>query len=146
MKTLFIAISLLTSIFPSPAAAPKQEFYAIRIYQLNSAEQESRVDDYLQHAFVPALHRQGIHDVGVFKPVGNDTAAIRRIYVLIPFKSLEQFAGLNSALAKDQQYGAGGLDYQNARPKYLESVLGKLLNWEFASENMSKKALRAAAE
>ena len=115
MKTLFIAISLLTSIFPSPAAAPKQEFYAIRIYLLKSADQESHVDDYLQHAFVPALHRQGIHDVGVFKPVGNDTAAIRRIYMLIPFKSLEQFAGLNSALAKDQQYDAGGLDYQDAR-------------------------------
>jgi Fe-Mn family superoxide dismutase len=40
------------------------------------------------------------------------------------------------------------LDYQNARPKYLEAVLGKLINWEFASENLTKedKAVRAAAE
>jgi Fe-Mn family superoxide dismutase len=36
------------------------------------------------------------------------------------------------------------LDYQNARPKYLESVLGKILNWEFASENLTKQAVRAA--
>jgi hypothetical protein len=115
MKTLFIAISLLTNIFPKPAAAPKQEYYAIRIYQMQSAQQESRVDRYLQEAFLPSLHRQGIHDVGVFKPVGNDTAAIRRIYVLIPFKSLEQFAGLNTALSKDQEYHASGLDYQDAR-------------------------------
>jgi len=115
MKTLFIAISLLTNIFPTPAAAPKQEFYAIRVYQLQTAQQESRVDSYLQEAFVPALHRQGIHDVGVFKPVGNDTAAIRRIYVLIPFKSLEQFAGLNAALEHDPQYRTLGLDYQDAK-------------------------------
>jgi Fe-Mn family superoxide dismutase len=40
------------------------------------------------------------------------------------------------------------LDYQNARPKYLEAVLGKLLNWDFASENFGKEdqAVRAAAQ
>ena len=115
MKTLFIAISLLTNLFPSPAAAPKQEFYSIRIYQMKTAEQESRVDSYLQTALLPTLHRQGIPEIGVFKPVGNDTAAIRRIYVLIPFKNLEQFAGLNKILAKDPQYGAAAPDYQDAR-------------------------------
>jgi Fe-Mn family superoxide dismutase len=55
-------------------------------------------------------------------------------------------AGTNCLLTVDVWEHAYYLDYQNARPKYLESVLGKLLNWEFASENMSKKALRAAAE
>ena len=40
------------------------------------------------------------------------------------------------------------LDYQNARPKYLESVLGKILNWDFAAQNLTKEdhAVRAAAE
>ena len=125
MKKVFIAISLLTSLFSvdareidspaAPAFAPKQEFYSIRVYQLKNAEQEARVDAYLQHAFLPALHHMGIPEVGVFKPVGNDTAALRRIYVLIPFKSLEQFAGLSSALAKDDQYRTSALDYQDAR-------------------------------
>ena len=31
------------------------------------------------------------------------------------------------------------LDYQNARPKYLEAVLGKLLNWNYAAENLDKR-------
>jgi hypothetical protein len=115
MKTLIIAISLLTNIFPSPTAAPKQEFYALRIYQLATAQQESRVDSYLKETFLPALHHQGIRDVGVFKPVGNDTAAVRRIYLLIPFKNLEQFAGLGPALSKDPDYTTRGLDYQDAR-------------------------------
>jgi superoxide dismutase, Fe-Mn family len=40
------------------------------------------------------------------------------------------------------------LDYQNLRPKYLEAVLGKIINWEFAAENLEKEAqaVRAAAE
>jgi superoxide dismutase len=40
------------------------------------------------------------------------------------------------------------LDYQNARAKYLEQLLGKLLNWEYAAENLAAEAhaVRAAAE
>ena len=38
-------------------AAPKQEFYALRIYQLRTADQEVRIDSYLQTALLPALHR-----------------------------------------------------------------------------------------
>ena len=114
MRNQFIFI-LLTLAFPLyTLAAPKQEFYSIRIYQLRTQEQETRVDTYLQTAFVPALHRMGIMDVGIFKPVGNDTAATRRIYVLIPFKSLEQYLGLSDALEKDAQYKLAGKDYLDA--------------------------------
>ncbi len=110
------------------ATAPKQEFYSIRIYQLKTKEQEERVDKYLQGAFLPALHRMGIQKAGVFKPIGNDTAAIRRIYVLIPFHSLEQFLGLTASLQKDQSYLSDGKDYLDAvydNPPYtrIESIL-----------------------
>ena len=56
--------------------------------------------------------------------------------------------GVNCLLTVDVWEHAYYLDYQNARPKYLESVLGKLLNWNFASANLTKedKAVRAAAE
>jgi len=56
--------------------------------------------------------------------------------------------GVNCLLTVDVWEHAYYLDYQNARPKYLESVLGKLLNWEFASANLTKEdqAVRAAAE
>jgi len=55
-------------------------------------------------------------------------------------------AGTNCLLTVDVWEHAYYLDYQNARPKYLESVLGKILNWEFASENLDKQAVRAATE
>ncbi len=56
--------------------------------------------------------------------------------------------GVNCLLTVDVWEHAYYLDYQHERPKYLESVLPKLLNWNFAAENLEKEAhaIRAAAE
>ena len=53
---------------------------------------------------------------------------------------------INCLLTVDVWEHAYYLDYQNARPKYLEAVLGKL-NWDFAAENLEKQdhPVRAAA-
>src|SRR5882672_8710793 len=116
-------LSLFASIAPRVYGfAPARNYFQIRIYQLKNKEQEERVDKFLQQAFLPALHRAGISKVGVFKPIANDTAAIRRIYVLIPFKSLDQFTGLSKSLAKDNQYMSDGKEYIDAvynDPAYL---------------------------
>lgn len=111
----FIQIQML-------AKAAETEFFQIKIYELKDKEQESRLDHFLQAAYLPALHRIGITRVGVFKPVGNDTAVIRKIYVLIPFGSLTQWESLDQQLKKDVQFIADGADYLNApytNPPYL---------------------------
>jgi len=56
--------------------------------------------------------------------------------------------GTNCLLTVDVWEHAYYLDYQNARPKYLETVLGKIINWDFASQNLTKedRPIRSATE
>ncbi|PWJ56599.1 NIPSNAP protein [Dyadobacter jejuensis] len=107
---LFLA--LITSL--SWAKAPKREFYQIKIYRINSSEQGDRVEKYLKDAYIPAMHRIGIKNIGVFKPVTSDSLSGKQIYVLTPFKSLDQLAQLPSTLEKDKQYLSAGKDYLDA--------------------------------
>jgi superoxide dismutase, Fe-Mn family len=56
--------------------------------------------------------------------------------------------GVNCLLAIDVWEHAYYLDYQNERAKYLNEVIARLINWDFAAENLGKEdhAVRAAAE
>jgi hypothetical protein len=129
MKNLLTGL-LFSTLLPASAVAQRQECYAIRIYQVQAAPQEARIDSFLQIAFLPALHRHHISGIGVFKPVGNDTAAIRRVYVLIPLSTFEEFAALPAELAGDARYRADGRSYLTAgydNPPYarMETILLK---------------------
>jgi Fe-Mn family superoxide dismutase len=55
--------------------------------------------------------------------------------------------GTNCLITVDVWEHAYYLDYQNERPKYLEAVLKKLINWDFAAENLAEEGhpIRAAA-
>ncbi|MCX2585910.1 NIPSNAP family protein [Pedobacter sp. MR22-3] len=94
-------------------AAKPAYYYQIKIYHLKDAAQEKTVDHYLENAYLPALHRQGISGVGVFKPIQKDSAELL-IYVLIPFRKIENYLKMEQALQKDQTYLSAGNDYLNA--------------------------------
>jgi hypothetical protein len=112
----------------SLTAAPKREYYEIRTYFFKDKSQEEIVDKFLERAYLPALHRAGITKVGVFKPVEADSTYGKRIYVLIPYNSLDQFSKLPELLQKDKTYETAGQQYLNApytNPPYtrIQSVL-----------------------
>ncbi len=117
--SLFVLCSFLTLITTSlnatasPAAAGS--YYAIRIYHAVDNEHEALVEKYLQTAFLPALHRMGYKTVGVFKPVGNDTAADKKVYVYFPFKSLDDLTKLPMLLEIDKEYATADTEYTNAQ-------------------------------
>ena len=122
---LSVLLACLVSVSLSFGFAPKREFYQLKIYHTNDNSQQERLDAYLQKAYLPALHRAGIDKVGVFKPA---TGADSLLYVLIPFKSVEQFMNLPQQMDKDNQYAAAGKDYLDAEfnnPPYhrFESIL-----------------------
>ena len=126
-----IALFLILISWESYGAPQEhQQYYEIKIYRLADQSQEARVDDYLKNAYIPALHRVGIPDVGVFKPVEADTAYGKLVYVFIPFKTIDEFAGLQSILDKDMVYSEAAKPFCDApynKPPYerLETILLK---------------------
>ncbi|HTE02368.1 MAG TPA: NIPSNAP family protein [Mucilaginibacter sp.] len=124
--TLLPASNMASSIIKP--AKNETEFYELRVYTLKNATQQKLVEDYLRDAAIPALSRLGIKSVGVFtemKPAGQT-----KLYVFIPFKSMDDFSHVTDSLDKDTAYQQQGSAYLNApatEPAYerIESSLLK---------------------
>ena len=121
----------LASAYAAPRpAVPRPAYFALKVYHLKTSRQEALVDSFLQHQYVPALHAAGIPAIGVFKPVGNDTAADRRVYVFTPYTSMKQWEQVDKTLDAKMLTAGGG--YENAA--YTSPAYGR-------QENIFIKAL-----
>ncbi|MFO8146284.1 MAG: NIPSNAP family protein [Gillisia sp.] len=126
-----IAFLLLASVLLQFTACDNQEtrdYYQLKKYRIENSEQESTMDQYLENAYLPALERAGIPQVGVFKPREVDEGEQNYIMVLIPFSSLEEFETLDRKLQQDEAYQKAGKEYIEAphdAPPYerIESFL-----------------------
>lgn len=114
MKKSIVVILFLSLVSYGALAAPPREYYELRTYRFKSTAQQERVEAYLEKALLPALHRLGFKKIGVFKPVETDTTYGKKLLVLIPFRSLDEFDKLPEKLAKDKQYLTDGKDYIDA--------------------------------
>ncbi|MEP7277750.1 MAG: NIPSNAP family protein [Bacteroidota bacterium] len=106
----------------------KQEFYELRVYTFKNTEQQKITEDYFEQAAIPALNRLGSKSIGVFREL--KPADQTRLFVIIPFASIEDFAQANDKLLNDTVYMASGSSYLNATaaaPAYerIESALLK---------------------
>ncbi|MHA4893453.1 NIPSNAP family protein [Pedobacter sp. PWIIR3] len=117
MKKISLLIVVLAILATKSFAAAK-DFYQIKIYHLKNADQEKMVENYLEKAYLPALHRAGIAKVGVFKNIKaatfDESKDERLIYVFVPFKSADALLKLNEKLEKDNAYQQSGSEYINA--------------------------------
>ncbi|HEY0898904.1 MAG TPA: NIPSNAP family protein [Sphingobacteriaceae bacterium] len=112
---LAVAFFLVTALFqPSFSQSKKRTYYEIKVYHFQNQKQEDILDSYFKNAFLPALNRQGLKTAGVFKQLGNDTLQDKRLYVLIPHKSLREFTKFPHRLQKDQQFLQAGASYLEA--------------------------------
>jgi hypothetical protein len=119
-RILFKAAVILAALFAvigNPchtvaAAADLPQYYELRVYTTQSAAQQQRVNDYWQHAAVPAFNRMGIQPVGVFTELAD--SATNKIYVLIPCDSVEIFAAIPAKLAADAEYQKAAAEFLSA--------------------------------
>jgi len=107
-----------------------REFYQLKTYTFKTDEQVQITDRYLEKAFLPGLKKLGIGPIGVFKPRPNEEDTTKKIWMLIPFSTMDQFLNMEEALSKDETYLTTGRDYIHAsheQPPYLriESTLLK---------------------
>jgi hypothetical protein len=115
MKNLIISLLTILSLSAfSQKKSDAREFYEFRIYHYTSHDQGMQINTYLEKALLPALHRQGVKNIGVFTALANDTAAIKDIYVLTPYPSLEAKLKTDNQLLSDKDYLAAGKDYADA--------------------------------
>lgn len=113
-SSLLATATLATAQAQSVKAAPKKELYELRTYTLRFGSPQSTIENYLKDALIPALNRQNIKTVGVFREVGKTDPA--KLYVLIPHTSMDSYATVNSRLADDADYRKAGQPYTELAP------------------------------
>ena len=103
-------------------------YYQLKVYHLKTNDQEAKLENFLQTAYLPALHRAGIPNVGVFTPIDKDTDIV--VYVFIPYANWKQYEELDGKLDADNQYLLDGKQYIDAAYndvpyKRIETILLK---------------------
>lgn len=127
IKVGFIAALFLNFSLSLFAKGPR-DFYQIKIYHCKNDAQLKQVNDYLENDYLPALHRFNVKNIGVFTPISNDTASVKLVYVLIPFKSEEEWLKIDQNLLKDVTYATAAKDFlaasaDEAPYERMESIL-----------------------
>lgn len=128
---VFTAVILFLPLISSSKKAAQEQYYEIKIYSVPQPGQEESVDKYLADALIPALHRNGITNVGAFKPIEADTVAFGKfVYVFIPFETGEKYVGMEAVLENDAVYqeaakGFNAAPYNNPPFARYESIFLK---------------------
>jgi hypothetical protein len=147
LKSSLVATSLagIGSVLTSSAAEEKQparEFYELRLYHLRRGPKQKLFEDYCREAAIPAMGRLGIGPVGVFNVMtGPDSPTV---YVLIPYKSADEFITTAERLKADPDYQKAGAEFISAPatdPAYVRVESSLMV----AFDGMPKLEVPAAA-
>ncbi|MFD0764295.1 NIPSNAP family protein [Mucilaginibacter lutimaris] len=110
---VLLSFFVFSSNLSNAQSAGTGYYYEIKIYHFKTNDQERVLDSYLQHAYLPMLHKKGFTNVGVLKPVETDTAD-RKIYVFIPFKNWKEIETFNASAEEPNTFAANHAEYPNA--------------------------------
>ncbi len=133
VQTIFTMIAIFCIGLSAQAQKMQKEYYQFKLYHTKTTEQLAKVDDYLEKGYLPALHRQGIKNVGVFKPAGIDTLTDKIVYVFVAYPSLEQWQKTEGKLMEDDDFANSGMLFTQAQAdkapfERVESILLEAFN------------------
>ena len=77
----FLVLAFFQQLIKANDFFASRDYFELRVYHITSKDQETIIDDYLKNALIPALHKNDRKTIGVFKPIANDTAVDKKIYV-----------------------------------------------------------------
>ena len=98
------------------SAADGHQFYEVRSYVLGDDGDSVAVESYIREALMPALSRQQIGPVGVFKNSGDDETGSQRIVVVIPFDDANQLSQVATKIQSDPQFQSDAKEYLDREP------------------------------
>lgn len=83
------------------------QLYEFRVYHMR--RNMGPLDNYFSKALIPALNRQGVKNVGVFRELSKSEPA--KIYALIPYKSFADYGKVITELTKDKEFETARSEY-----------------------------------
>jgi len=86
-----------------------KSLYELREYEVHFGANENDLHSYFQNAFIPALNKFGVKNVGVFKETSKSDPA--KIYLLIPYYSWEDFPSVNLQVKNDADFKKASANY-----------------------------------
>jgi hypothetical protein len=105
-----VTAGLATAGLPSFSASPapsQKEIYELRVYELRWGR--GALDKYLSTALIPALNKAGVKNVGVFTETGKSEPG--KVYVLIPYRSFEDYGKVLLGLKQDDAFTLASAEY-----------------------------------
>ena len=98
---LFMAFSLTAFSQQSK----RVDYYMIRIYHCNTMEQVQAVESFAGKTLKPFFTSNGIKHIGIFMPINNDTLTDKKVFVWIPFSSLEKMTSIDQKFSSLDAWG-----------------------------------------
>lgn len=97
----FVVVSMLVA--NQASANHHEQYIMLSKYNIANIEQHAQVDTFLKNAFLPSLQRYGLSNIGVFEAHDKKKDGLH-IWLVVPFDSLDQYAGLNAHLTQDSEF------------------------------------------
>ncbi|HSJ69236.1 MAG TPA: NIPSNAP family protein [Anditalea sp.] len=89
-----------------------QEYYELRTYSLSSEDQLQDLEEYFKNAAIPTYNKLGIEAIGVFNEM--EKGDNQKLYVLIPYKSLQQYDDVQRQFLQQVSLEKAGLKHLDA--------------------------------